>query len=296
VLTHRGDPSAGPLLDAVRPEWHRDGWIAIGAAAAEIEWYGAHGDLDAMLASFDRAAATLDATGYYQARIRLSALLLGRLADAAGAASAEERTRLVERVPDVVGAVQQVMQRVERRRRPFGTEGVAWLRRTDAEHHRLRWLADADPPPETTLVEAWRAAVRAFEARGHLFETARSQARLAAVLRAVGRAPDTADLLAVASAAAQALGAAPLLDELRRGGAQPRPAPRPDVRDTALTPREQEILGLVAQGRSNGEIGRQLFISTKTVSVHVSHVLAKLGASGRTEAAAIARRTGLLPQ
>ena len=63
----------------------------------------------------------------------------------------------------------------------------------------------------------------------------------------------------------------------------------------SLTPREWEILGLVAQGRSNGEIGRQLFISTKTVSVHVSNVLAKLGASGRTEAAAIARRDGLLP-
>ena len=63
----------------------------------------------------------------------------------------------------------------------------------------------------------------------------------------------------------------------------------------ALTAREQEILGLVAQGRSNGEIGRQLFISTKTVSVHVSNILAKLGAAGRTEAAAIARRQGRAP-
>ena len=47
-----------------------------------------------------------------------------------------------------------------------------------------------------------------------------------------------------------------------------------------LTPREQEILVLVAQGRSNGEIGKQLFISTKTVSVHVSNILAKLQARG----------------
>jgi DNA-binding NarL/FixJ family response regulator len=54
------------------------------------------------------------------------------------------------------------------------------------------------------------------------------------------------------------------------------------------------VLALVAQGRSNGEIGRQLFISTKTVSVHVSNLLAKLGAAGRTEAAAIARQRGLL--
>jgi DNA-binding NarL/FixJ family response regulator len=51
---------------------------------------------------------------------------------------------------------------------------------------------------------------------------------------------------------------------------------------------------LVAAGRTNGEIGRQLFIATKTASVHVSNILAKLGASSRTEAAAIARRDGLL--
>ena len=71
------------------------------------------------------------------------------------------------------------------------------------------------------------------------------------------------------------------------------PAPSRDVR-ASLTRRESEILALVAQGRTNGEIGRHLFISTKTVSVHVSNILGKLGASGRTEAAAIARRDGLL--
>ena len=51
---------------------------------------------------------------------------------------------------------------------------------------------------------------------------------------------------------------------------------------------------LLARGLTNGQIGKQLYISTKTVSVHVSNILAKLGASGRTEAAAIARRRGLL--
>ena len=61
-----------------------------------------------------------------------------------------------------------------------------------------------------------------------------------------------------------------------------------------LTPREQEVLRQVALGLSNGEIGRRLFISTKTVSVHVSNVLAKLTASSRTEAVAIARRQRLL--
>ena len=73
----------------------------------------------------------------------------------------------------------------------------------------------------------------------------------------------------------------------------PTPA-RSDTSSDTLTPREREILALVAEGRSNGEIGKQLFISAKTVSVHVSNILGKLDASGRTEAAAIARRRGLL--
>ena len=62
--------------------------------------------------------------------------------------------------------------------------------------------------------------------------------------------------------------------------------------DEPLTPREDEVLALVADGRSNGEIARHLFISAKTVSVHVSNVMAKLGAASRTEAVAVARTAG----
>jgi DNA-binding NarL/FixJ family response regulator len=61
-----------------------------------------------------------------------------------------------------------------------------------------------------------------------------------------------------------------------------------------LTAREVEVLQLVADGKSNGEIGLALFISTKTASVHVSNILAKLGVSSRGEAAALAHRRGLV--
>jgi DNA-binding NarL/FixJ family response regulator len=61
-----------------------------------------------------------------------------------------------------------------------------------------------------------------------------------------------------------------------------------------LTSREHEVLRLVAAGRTNGEIGTALFISTKTASVHVSNILAKLGVGARGEAAALAYREGLV--
>jgi DNA-binding NarL/FixJ family response regulator len=64
--------------------------------------------------------------------------------------------------------------------------------------------------------------------------------------------------------------------------------------DDVLTEREVEVLRLVADGMTNGQIGTRLFMSPKTASVHVSHILAKLGAANRTEAATLARRQGLL--
>src|SRR6185295_16026635 len=60
----------------------------------------------------------------------------------------------------------------------------------------------------------------------------------------------------------------------------------------ALTPREREVLVLVADGRTNRQIAGELFISEKTASVHVSNILAKLGVGNRAEAAAVAHRVG----
>jgi DNA-binding NarL/FixJ family response regulator len=59
-----------------------------------------------------------------------------------------------------------------------------------------------------------------------------------------------------------------------------------------LTPREREVLALVADGRTNRQIARELFITDKTASVHVSNILGKLGAANRGEAAALAHRAG----
>ena len=69
---------------------------------------------------------------------------------------------------------------------------------------------------------------------------------------------------------------------------------RPGRHDTfGLSRREREVLALIAEGRTNREIGERLFISQKTVGVHVGNILAKLGVSGRVEAAAVAIRLGL---
>ena len=63
----------------------------------------------------------------------------------------------------------------------------------------------------------------------------------------------------------------------------------PRARIASLTDRESQVLELVARGMTNPQIGRELFISPKTVSIHVSSMLAKLGVANRTEAAAFAR-------
>ncbi|WP_219462550.1 response regulator transcription factor, partial [Nonomuraea rhizosphaerae] len=64
--------------------------------------------------------------------------------------------------------------------------------------------------------------------------------------------------------------------------------------DPGLSARELEVLGLVAEGLSNRQIAERLFISARTSGVHVSNILAKLGVGSRVEAAALARRNGLV--
>lgn len=68
----------------------------------------------------------------------------------------------------------------------------------------------------------------------------------------------------------------------------------PGEGDAALTPRELEVLALVAEGASNKTIARRLGISVHTAKFHVGSLLAKLGAASRTEAVTLATRRGLL--
>ena len=106
-----------------------------------------------------------------------------------------------------------------------------------------------------------------------------------------------AERLRRAEPLADRLGARPLAQSImslaRRAGLQPGPRTRAREDRLGLTDRELEVLRLVAAGRSNREIAAELFISAKTASVHVSNILAKLGAATRTEAAAIAHHRGL---
>jgi DNA-binding CsgD family transcriptional regulator len=71
------------------------------------------------------------------------------------------------------------------------------------------------------------------------------------------------------------------------------PPPRPDP-DAILTPREQEVLALLAEGASNKMIARRLGISVHTAKFHVGQVLDKLDATGRTDAVAHAARRGVI--
>lgn len=83
----------------------------------------------------------------------------------------------------------------------------------------------------------------------------------------------------------------PVLHETARGmGVEPHPEQETPL---GLTPRELQVLALVADGETNREIGRRLYTAEKTASVHVSRILAMLGVRGRTEAAAVAHRLGL---
>jgi DNA-binding CsgD family transcriptional regulator len=143
-------------------------------------------------------------------------------------------------------------------------------------------------------VAAWERAEKALSsAEGPVRFRPYVLLRRADLLAPTDRAGATA-LLRAAAQSASAIGAAHIgrhVSELaRRVGVRLDGDAETDRDPIALTPREQEVLRLVAEGRTNGEIGAELFISTKTASVHVSNILAKLGVSSRTEAAAVAHR------
>jgi DNA-binding CsgD family transcriptional regulator len=151
----------------------------------------------------------------------------------------------------------------------------------------------------------WAEAQRLWDDVGDRYKAAYARWRRAEALLAEGGDRREAErLVREAYSVAEELRAAPLLEELlalaRRArfelGEKGGDATSREIDQLDLTPRELEVLGLLALGRTNRDIAGELFISEKTASVHVSRILSKLGARNRAEAAAIAHRLGLQPE
>ncbi|MFC1262146.1 MULTISPECIES: ATP-binding protein [Streptomyces] len=218
--------------------------------------------------------------------VRLAALALSAVADTVvglrAAGDEAEAGRWTQAAAELLEQARRSARRGEDDR-PQGPEGQAWLARAEAEWERLA----TGPDPA-----AWQRAVDGF-AHGDVYERARCRLRLAEALLAAGRPQEAAREAGLAHREADRLGAAPLRERLDDLVRRARPADTGD-RATQLTAREQEVLRLLARGRSNRQIGEELFITAKTASVHVSNILAKLEAASRTEAVAVAYRQGLI--
>ncbi|HEV7173764.1 ATP-binding protein [Pedococcus sp.] len=295
VEAARGGSGWQAALAATRPWWDADGLVAVLAGSAAIDLHGAAGDLRGAISAHDDVVAELTRLWqpHFQAQLRIGALLLGQLGSHLQRTPTAERAELLARGRAAVEAGESAWE-LAAAAGQGGPESTAWRARLRAEGLRLRWLS-AEPVESQTLVAAWQDAVELFDTYGHRYEAARSRARLGAALRAAGD-PAAGPVLQAALDVARELGAEPLRAEIREaGGERPTVPRRPAERlGEALTAREREILTLVARGRSNREIGMQLFISAKTASVQVSNILAKLGAAGRGEAVALARERGWL--
>jgi ATP/maltotriose-dependent transcriptional regulator MalT len=262
------------------PAWVEDPEEALSIAAVQAEVLSWTGDpagaarrLSGALFSFEGIEHPAHLRG-----LRLGAQAVGALADA-GSSDAALVARIRDRVLELVATGQP-------RTGTLGPEGRAWVAVLHAEVARFR---GADPLEQ---VAAWRTAVEGF-AWGDVYSGARARWRLAQACSAAGLREEGLLALDEARRAATRLGAAPLsavLEDLaRRLRATATPGRGP------LTARELQVLDLLAAGRTNRQVGEELFMAEKTASVHVSRIFAKLGASSRAEAVSIGLRSGLLP-
>jgi DNA-binding CsgD family transcriptional regulator/tetratricopeptide (TPR) repeat protein len=150
-----------------------------------------------------------------------------------------------------------------------------------------------------TVLRRWPAAEAHFEYALYLnrrmgahtwtAHSAFEYGRMLLARRQAGDLERASELLSEAERYAERLGLTALLAKIRGLGAT-RPVPYPDE----LSAREVEVLRLVARGRSNREIGRELVISEHTAANHVRNILRKTGCANRTDAAAYAYRHGLV--
>jgi DNA-binding CsgD family transcriptional regulator len=291
VEVGQGNPVVGERRAWLEPFWAADRfgeYIARGLLAEHALW---RGDPEGALAEVAAALATqADEGGYGPPVIRVAAIGLAAHAGRAARARAAGDTRTEKAEVKAAKALLAVAREgAAYPRQPkfvLGIDGRGWLARAEAEWGRARGKNNP---------AAWQSVVATF-GPGFVYESARARWRLAEALAEKGLRERAEREWKLAMETVERLGAVPLLTALadlaRRARLGPRPSTYPPGVLAALTPREQEVLELLAEGHSNREIAAKLFIAPKTASVHVSNILAKLGASSRTEAAAIAYREG----
>jgi DNA-binding CsgD family transcriptional regulator len=251
------------------------------------------GDLDRAMSAVRHALATIDAreTRTFHDDVWISAVGLAvqaeraeRMRAAGDAAALNDAEAVGQRLLD---RVREAIDQAHRLGLAHDVHLRGFHAKAEAEWTRLQ--ANSNP-------EAWQTAVEAFS-WGHVYEVARCRWRLAEALLGVGDREQATAAARSAYESALRLGAEPLrgaMEALARRGRLDLGVGLPPERTLAgLTPREVEVLRLLVQGRSNRQIAEQLFISGKTASVHVTHILDKLGVHSRLEAAATARRLGL---
>jgi DNA-binding CsgD family transcriptional regulator len=226
---------------------------------------------------------------------------IGAAADQAVAATGRRRpgeaAHAVDRAHRWLGLLREIVGAAEADE-GAGPFWIAALTTAEAEATRCDGAADSD---------LWADAVDRWAALSHPLYQGRAQLRHAeAILASGGARGDAEAALRQAHATAVRIGAVPLRLQLEAVAGRARldigvaaaVAVSGEAESSApsvvLTPRELAVLRLVADGHTNREVGDQLFISEKTVSVHVSNAMAKLGALSRYEAAASAERLGLL--
>jgi DNA-binding NarL/FixJ family response regulator len=289
----RGNPAVAERTSWLEPFWPGKGFETYIGRSLLAEHYLWRGDPARGLEEAAAALRTVDAScppydNLGPMSIRPAAIALTACADLAVHArvAGEDPAAIIERAGPLLEVARAAAAYVRRPKFVLGPEGRGWLARAEAEYQRV--LGQNDPAN-------WQAVVDAF-GLGYVYEVARSHWRLAEALAEAGQRDEAAQAWRLAMDAAERLGARPLraaLDDLARrarigGHAETGSSPM-----TGLTSREREVLRLIAAGRSNKEIAAVLFIAPKTASVHVSNILAKLGAGSRTEAAAIAHREGI---
>lgn len=138
----------------------------------------------------------------------------------------------------------------------------------------------------TSARESLEAALDGWQRLGRIWEASWVRLDLAQVLLRSGRHPEAAGFIATVRQAASSFGSEPLLARAEELASHARGRGSLEEPWYPLTVREFEVARLIAQGMTNAEIGEQLFVSPKTVSAHVEHILAKLGVARRSEIAA----------